>query len=179
MKSWNCIWIKQNIHVWTYLRAFRKKIKNSSRIFKWKLKEKIYTKISIINKIFNFIRIKKGWKTSFVRRLSKVERNNDKESILIAQYQRITKSFIKSHILYHTRLKRSLQLDTHEGKERMKNNFSNSIWTLRIFDNVVWAHQRLDNLSRNDQRCITRALKCVCCRVSQWYINVFQDINET
>ena len=179
MKSWNCIWIKQNIHVWIYLRAFRERIENSSRIFERKSKEKIYTKITIIDKIFNSFRIKKGWKTSLVYWLSKVERNNDKESILIVQYQRITKSFIKSHIFYHTRFEKSLQLDTHENKRRMKNNFSNSIWTLWILDNVVWAHQRLDNMSRNDQRCITRALECVCCRVFRWYIDVFQNINET
>ena len=60
-------------------------------------------------------------------RLSKVERNNDKKSIFIAQYQRITKSFIKSHILYHTRFEENLQLNTHESKKRMKNNFLNSI----------------------------------------------------
>ena len=150
MKSWNRIWIKQNIHVWIYLRAFREGVKNSSRILEWKLKEKIYTKISIINKIFNLIRIEKGWKTSSMRWLSKVERNNDKKSIFITQYQRITRSFIKSRILYYTWFKRNLQLDTYENWRGVKNNFSNSIWTLRVFDNVVWAHQRLDNMLRND-----------------------------
>ena len=83
MKSWNYIWIKQDIHVWTYLRAFREEIRNSSRILEREFKEKIYTKISIIDKIFNLIRIEKEWKTSLVRRLSKVERNNDKKSIFI------------------------------------------------------------------------------------------------
>ena len=62
-----------------------------------------------------------------MRRLSKVERNNDKESIFIAQYQRITKSLIKSHILYRTRLEKNLQFDTHEDRKGVKNNFSNSI----------------------------------------------------
>ena len=62
-----------------------------------------------------------------MRRLSKVERNNDKESILIAQYRRITKSLIKSHVLYCIRFERSLQFDTHEGKKGMKDDFSNSI----------------------------------------------------
>ena len=64
-------------------------------------------------------------------------------------------------------------------QKKMKNNFSNSIWTLRIHDNVVWAHQCLDNVSRNDQRCITRALKCVCYRVPWRYIDLFQDTKET
>ena len=34
-------------------------------------------------------------------------------------------------------------------------------------------------MSKNDQRCTTRALKCVCHRVSWWYIDIFQDIKRT
>ena len=140
MKSRNNIWIKQDIHVWTYIRAFREKIENFSRIFKRKFEKKIHTKIIIIDKIFNSLCIQKEWKTSLMCWLSKIERNHHKKSIFIAKYQWIAKQIIKSKILYETRFKRSIQLDTHENKKEMKNNFSNLIWTLRIYNNVVWAH---------------------------------------
>ena len=41
------------IHVWIYLCAFEKKIKNISQIFEKKLEKKIYIKIQIIDKILN------------------------------------------------------------------------------------------------------------------------------
>ena len=60
-------------------------------------------------------------------RLSKVERNHYKESILIVEYQRIAKQIIKSKILYEARFQESLQFDTYKNKKKVKNNFLNLI----------------------------------------------------
>ena len=44
MKSWNNTWIRQDIHVWTHIRAFRERIENSSRIFRKYLNENLKKK---------------------------------------------------------------------------------------------------------------------------------------
>ena len=56
---------------------FRKKIKNFSRIFEREHEKRIYQKIRINDKIFNFFCIQEKRHISFMSRLSKIKSHYD------------------------------------------------------------------------------------------------------
>jgi len=61
----------------------------------------------------------------------------------------------------------------------VKDSFSYTIWTLRIHGNAIWAHQRLDNMSRNDQRCTTTIFEHICHSIPERHHDILNHVGET
>ena len=80
-------------------------------------------------------------------RLSRSQRHHDQKSLLIVFIQKNFYAFMSNQTFQHHRYHRRVQQTSHNFRKEMKNRFSNTLRTLRVFNHTFRSRQRFRNLT--------------------------------
>ncbi len=117
----------------------------------WKLTltniwKKIHHRIRVFCECFHILRQKVWWQASFMRRLSRIERDNYQKSIFVVFNQWKFEQIVRSKIFFKIASLRCFSSYSHKKWRRVKNDVQMSIWSLSISNDVFRISKFVDNV---------------------------------
>ena len=82
-------------------------------------------------------------------------------------------------MIYKAQHHRHILLTTNCQRRRMKNSLSDKIWTLWIFDYVIWTYQHTSIVSEIHQWSMWRVSRYLCDSSSWWHPDIFRHFWRT